>query len=195
MQKGTVGLISLTLGALLMLSVGLWGVWACVIQPVTSAWQTQHWIATSAVLDDVRLQGTGGTWQPPTREGKIDPAARIAQMPYGQLNLEVRYHYVVDGQAYEGTHFGLHQTLTDGDRIRQAAAFMYRRQVVTAWVNPGQPNQAVLDRQLHWEILLFGVPAAAMALLAAVIAWACVFTLLRTPDPRHKNRKNTWFHI
>lgn len=176
-KDGSWGMLSVLLAAIPMLLGGLWGSWACVVQPLSMAWVSRDWVETPAVLDEVWIQGTGGTWYPPAREGKINPEARMAAMPYGQVMLQVRYHYVIGEQVYESTDYGLHRILADGDRVRQAAALMYRRQVVRAWVNPVAPDQAVLDRQLHWSMILFGLPAGAMAILGLGLLWACLSAL------------------
>lgn len=183
LRGGPWGLLPVILGAILMVAGGLWGTWVCIAQPLRDAWQTRDWVATPAVLDEVWIQGSGGFWRPPEREGKIDREARMASMPYGQLSLHVRYHYTVGDQVYESTGYGLHRYLSDGDHVRQAAAEMYRRQDVVAFVNPQQPSQAVLNRQLYWVVFLFGLPAIGMGLIGGMMVWSSVLTLLQVYWP------------
>ena len=157
--------------AILMVIGGYLGMEQSVIQPVKDAWITRDWVATPAILDEVGLQAADGTLIPVPGGPGVPAEDRQALLPTGIVKLKVSYHYYVDDETYTAKRYGVHKGLDDGDTQRYAAARMYRKQEVTAWVNPRNPNEAVLTRELHWGVMAIGIPSAAIAFVGLLILW------------------------
>lgn len=155
--------ILLVLMACAMLASGFWALNESFLTPLREGWRMRDWVSTPGVIDDVSLRAANGKEIPVLGGPGVDPALKEAAMPSGVVKLKVKYHYYVGEQSYDGTRFGLHQSLDDGDAQRHAAAHLYRKQEVTVWVNPKNPAEAVLDRNLHWGVMLVAIPAAAIA--------------------------------
>lgn len=148
--------------------VGLFmGLWP-LLQTAGAAWQVRHWQPVQAVVLSSTLQSHRGS-----EGGTV----------YG---VRAEYAYEFGGQRYVAHRVGLDvQSQSDNlgdwheqwhDRLRQAQA---RGENVTAWVNPQQPHQAVLDKQVRWPLAAFRLPFALLfTAVGAVAAWAFVRILL-----------------
>jgi len=124
----------------------------------------QSWDATPATLLEVELKGK--------RKGKG-----------GSLRATARYRYEVDGKSYECDRVALH---TEADNIgsfqrehgEELERLLKQGQPITAYVNPDDPTQAILFRDLRPGMialkgafgLVFG--AIGFGIIAAVIATA-----------------------
>lgn len=77
--------------------------------------------------------------------------------------LDVLYAYRFNGVAYEGTalRIGGNGMMTEGIAANKASEMMSANRNITVWVNPNQPNNAVIERGpsfqawLFWGVLLF----------------------------------------
>lgn len=124
----------------------------------------QSWDATPATLLEAELKGK--------RKGKG-----------GSLRATARYRYEVDGKSYECDRVALH---TEADNIgsfqrergEELERLLKQGQPITAYVNPDDPTQAILFRDLRPGMialkgafgLVFG--AIGFGIIAAVIATA-----------------------
>jgi hypothetical protein len=83
----------------------------------------------------------------------------------------VSYRYRFGGSSYTGHRIGVHLQAADnvGDWQERWAGTLAghgeSETPLTAWVDPGRPEQAVLDPSLRWGLLLFH------ACFAVVPAW------------------------
>jgi hypothetical protein len=162
--------------ALAMLISGGWVITESLVMPMLDGARMRHWIAVPGVLDDISLRASNGEEIPVLGGPGVSPELKQSWMPSGIVKLKVKYHYYVGDQSYDGRRYGLHLSLDDGDAQRYAAARMYRKQEVSVWVNPDNPAESVLDRSLHWGVLMIAIPAAAIALVGLVILFAGVKT-------------------
>jgi hypothetical protein len=134
------GVVFLMLFALPFAAVGVgalgWGVWSL------AEWQkTRNWIAVPAQLLTVDLEEHRGD----------DSTTYEATATY-------RYEY--GGREYQGSRVAID---SGADNIGEFHRSLYNRLRyahergvgVEAFVNPGDPAQAVLDRELRWGMLLF----------------------------------------
>jgi len=77
--------------------------------------------------------------------------------------LDVLYTYRFNGVAYEGTALrkGGNGMMTESLAANKAAEMMAANKNITVWVNPSQPNEAVIERGvslqagIFWGVLLF----------------------------------------
>ncbi len=108
------------------------------------AWQeARGWVETPATIEHLELQihdgGEGTTY-----------------------DVDCRYSYVFSGQTFQGTRVGLAE---GSDNIGSWQRTTYERlrkhheglesDPVSCWVNPDNPQEAVLDRELRWGLFLF----------------------------------------
>jgi len=108
------------------------------------AWQeAKGWVETPATIEHLELE---------VHSGQDSTTYRV----------DCRYSYVFNGQTFQGTRAGL----ADGsDNIGSWQQTTYERlrrhhegvesDPVSCWVNPDNPQEAVLDRELRWGLLLF----------------------------------------
>lgn len=139
------GLATCLLLAPLLTAVGvLAGVWP-LWRTLDLAWQSRHWVAVPAVVEHQQLH-----------EGRK-----------GMLRLEARYHYDWQGQRHRAERVGLdepgHSDNLDcwaRDWSERLARAQGEGETLTAWVDPAQPDRALLDRSLRWPVLLLHLPFA-----------------------------------
>ncbi len=92
------------------------------------------------------------------------------------------YTYVFEGRRYEGSRV----SITDGEdavgdtqqRLGQQLAEAFSRgETITVYVDPNQPESAVYDRMLRWELLAY---RTAGALVFGVLGVAFLWPVLRS---------------
>ncbi|QDF99196.1 hypothetical protein CJ010_22965 [Azoarcus sp. DD4] len=145
--------VALPLLGVVLLVAGLLGVVSFGVVPTLDAMRSRQWTPVVATLD----------W------ARIEPAtvARSRPLP----TLAVRYSYRYGGVDFVGRrndlHFGLDTPSAVQARLRQVED----GRALTAWVNPAAPEQAMLDRSLHWGVLLLSIPAALVALIGGLLVF------------------------
>jgi hypothetical protein len=159
----------LVLVAVVMLVAGLLGLQLAVFAPVLDAWKTRNWVETTAILDDFKLLASDGSPIAIISDPSITPEQRASVMPTGIIKISVRYHYYVENESYDGNRWGLFEGPDDGDAQRLAVARMHRKQEIQAWVNPNNPKESILNRDLHWGVMALGLPLLATVLVGLVI--------------------------
>jgi hypothetical protein len=78
----------------------------------------------------------------------------------GKQETQADYEYEYDGQHYRGSRVGLH---SGGDNVDGFQESVYRElsghfksgEPFPCFVNPQQPTQSILYRELRWELILF----------------------------------------
>lgn len=92
-----------------------------------------------------------------------------------RVTASYRYHY--GGRTWTGTRIG-HTTMSDN--IGDWQQRMYHRlegerrqgKAITVWVNPENPGEAIVDRDIRWGLLLFkGVFIGLFAALGCFLVW------------------------
>ena len=75
--------------------------------------------------------------------------------------LEVRYAYSYAGQDYVGDRYnGISSRLGDYETKLQARLSQTRE--VQVWVNPDEPSESILDRELRWDVIRLNLSIAAL---------------------------------
>ncbi len=134
------GWLVLGLFALPFAVVGLVFLFAAIVPTLYDGWRMQAWRPVPATLVDAALQ----TYRP--GKGKVT---------YG---VSATYHYTLGGVRYTGTRAAINAGPDDvahfqyslGKRLERAHQ---AREPVTAYVNPADPAQAVLDRSIRWPLV------------------------------------------
>jgi hypothetical protein len=141
----------LVLLAVILLCGGAFAARQLAVAPLRDAWRSRDWPRVIAKIDSVRLvTGAQGS------------------------RLEVQYRYRINGEVHRAGRFGLYTWLTHAESLRQAYAGLLYAKTVHAWVNPSDPDEALLNRDIHWPIACMAIPALFTALLGAVLLWAAM---------------------
>jgi 3-deoxy-D-manno-octulosonic-acid transferase len=139
----------LLLLAVVLLGGGLIGVWRLALSPLLDAWRSRDWVQVMAKIETLAL----------------------AQDARG-VQLRTRYAYRVEGVLYRASRYGLHRGTENAEAARAAYAELLYRNKVWVWVNPEAPGEALMNRDIHWSIIVFALPAVAAAALGALLFWA-----------------------
>jgi hypothetical protein len=142
--------MGLTLLALLFFGGGALSAWQLGGAPLRDAWRSRNWQQVTATLEDVAL----------------------SDMSAQGVKLTVIYRYRVDDREYQGNRYGPHVWMDNADAQREAYADLLYRRRTQAWVNPARPEEALLNRDVHWSVALMALPALGAAGLGAVLFWA-----------------------
>lgn len=137
----------LVVGAAIFVGMGLWPLWR--------SQAAERWIEVPCTVERVEL--VTGT------DSDGDTTYRI----------EVAYTYRYDGRDYrsERYDFSFGSTNIGVDRMRTAADDLQRQPTRVCWIDPAEPESAVLDRSsggLAWFGLIFGAVFAGFPLLILV---------------------------
>lgn len=143
----------LPLLGVMLLMAGLLGVVSFAVVPLADAMRTRDWTPVAATLEWARLE-------PPA-------PVRIRPLPA----LAVRYNYSFGGNAFVGLRSDLHFGLNTASALQGRLREIEDGRGLIAWVNPGAPSQAVLDRSLHWGVMIWALPSALFALIGALLVF------------------------
>jgi hypothetical protein len=156
---------------------GLWAGLLPLADNLRMAWQVRDWQPVPATVLSGRLA---------SKPGKSGPS----------LSVLAEYEYVYAGTRYRGERVGL-DTWSKADNIGHWHNEWHGRleharnsgEPIQAWVNPRRPGQAVLDRQLRWQLVLFRLPFAILFTgVGVVAAWTALAALLGRPQPAWPGR-------
>lgn len=129
-----------------------------------AAWEVRDWQAVPIQVLDASLDTHTG------KKGQLSHA------------VQARYRYEFQGRSYEASRVGLdegglHDSVGDWHQrwLQRLQAAREGGPALLAWVDPRQPQRALLDRQLRWPMLLLHLPFAlvfpAISLGAALVFW------------------------
>jgi hypothetical protein len=141
----------LLLLAVILFAGALLAVWQLAFGPLLLVWRSQDWPQVSARIESVQLVvGLGGR------------------------QLEVRYHYRFKDHTYHSERFGPYRGLADSAALEEAYGELLYSKNIKAWVNPHDPEEALLNRDISWSVALMAIPACAMIFLGAALLWAAL---------------------
>ena len=140
-------------------------------QTLSAAWEVRSWQSVPAQVLETQLDRRRDS------EGSETYAVRV------------RYRYQVGAQTYESQRVGL-DAQGHSDNVGDWHAQWHRRlqtaqssgQALTAWVNPREPSQALLDPHIRWPMLLFRLPFALVFTAVGLAAAWFFFKALRGPS-------------
>lgn len=140
-------------------------------QTFSAAWEVRSWQSVPAQVLEAQLDRRRDS------EGSETYAVRV------------RYRYQVGAQTYESQRVGL-DAQGHSDNVGDWHAQWHRRlqaaqssgQALTAWVNPREPAQALLDPHIRWPMLLFRLPFALVFTAVGLAAAWFFFKALRGPS-------------
>ncbi|MCL2076135.1 MAG: DUF3592 domain-containing protein [Betaproteobacteria bacterium] len=143
--------VGLLLLAIILLIGGLLFVWRLAFGPLVDVWRSRDWPTVPARIEAVRL--TSGM------EGR---------------QLAVRYRYDFAGRAYHSDSYGLYRWRADSAALEEAYAELLYAEHMRAWVNPHDPTEALLNRDISWPVMVMAIPAFCMFFLGAALLWAAL---------------------
>ena len=127
------------------------------------------------VLDWQRMQG----WQATTAE--------LLDMQGVENKTEARYRYHYNGQAYTATRVYV-ASFNDNigsyhkDLQQRLSKHLHNRQPLQIWVNPDNPAEAVIDRNMRWGMLAFMLVFLGIFFVIGVLALTGGMRQLLTPQ-------------
>ncbi|MBI5259004.1 MAG: DUF3592 domain-containing protein [Burkholderiales bacterium] len=166
----------LLMSAVFALGFGLGGVFAGVrpiLLTLASAWEVRDWRPVGATVLEAELHEHRGS------KGSVS------------YTLRARYRYTVGEHSHEGRRIGLDQGFSSdnvGDWHERWHEQLLRSREqglrVLAWVNPRQPEQALLDPHIRWALVAFQLPFALLFTgVGAAAAWVFWRTCRGEPMP------------
>ena len=86
--------------------------------------------------------------------------ARIDKLSGSEKEIKVLYHYEVDGMAYQGDRVYVAEMSDNigayhNELLKKLRVYYVRKEAVPIWVNPLDPQQAVIDRDMRWGLFAF----------------------------------------
>lgn len=152
----------------------LWGLWSAMklVGVVLEARAMESWVEVPATIEKVELAnhhtgGGGGRRSSPRRT---------------MWKVEARYTYDYEGRAFDGQRVGLH-TGSSGDREYHAGVHdelkrhLDERRPFRCFVNPADPNEAVLYRDLRPKLLtLYAVHAVLFSGIATLLMGSAFYS-------------------
>ncbi len=169
-------LFRLLFSAVFAVAFGMGGLWAGVfplIDTVKQANQVRTWQSAQATINAVELIKSRGSKGGTTYAVKASYTYSFAGRSFNSTRLGLNEGSSTDNIG--DWHQTWYQTLTDAKT---------NEQTVPVWVNPDQPEQALLDRNVRWPMVLFQLPFALLfTAVGAIAATVFVFLLIGLPIP------------
>lgn len=142
---------------------GILGTWFFLVRPMTLLWQSQSWDAKDCEVLSSQVQSHSSD------DGTT-------------YSVDIEYRYEVGGQTYTSDRFHFMGGSSSGYAGKAAVVEKHPPgAVVTCWVDPEDPNEAVLDRSFRWIYLVGLFPLLFLAVgLGGVFFWIASKRLPKT---------------
>jgi hypothetical protein len=156
---GTVIRIGLPAVGVCLLTFGLLGVVSFAVLPAAEALRSRDWRTVPGVLELAQVSPPLSRLHPPLDK------------------IEIRFRYTLAGVEYHSDRLDPHAGLYLRSVSREVLEGLRASEELPVWVNPGNPADAMVRRDLRLPVLLFALPALAMAvagglmLFAGMLAW------------------------
>lgn len=143
-----------------LLMAGLLGIVSYGVLPAVESLRSRDWQPVEASIEAVSLHGPPSTLHPP-----LDW-------------VQIRYRYRVGDADHHGVRYDPHDGQYAHDSSQSIVAGLQASPRITVWVNPADPGEAMVFRELRWAVFLFTFPALALALagglmlFAGMLAWS-----------------------
>ncbi|MDT3671517.1 MAG: DUF3592 domain-containing protein [Aromatoleum sp.] len=144
--------VGLPLIGLALLMTGLLGVVSYGVLPVIDAARSHDWKPVEATVESVAVS-------PPPVSG-FHPQLET---------LEIRYGYIADGEVHVGARYDPHGGQYAIPESSEVLASLKTSPRITVWVDPDEPQDAMVLRAVRLPVLLFAVPALGLALVGGVM--------------------------
>lgn len=133
---------------------------------VNGWWQARSWQPVAAIVTEATLEESHG-----------DTTTYRAT---------ARYRYSFGGTEYEGSRVGFSRgtdNVGDWQQNHHAQLDTAKRtgQSISVWVDPANPANSVVDRDLRWPMLAFSIPFAILFPMVSIGALWFLVRILRTP--------------
>lgn len=143
--------VGLPLVGLALLMTGLLGVVSYGVLPVIDAARSRDWKPVEATVESVALS-------PPV--SSLHPQLET---------VEIRYEYFIDGEVHAGSRYDPHGGQYAIPESSEVLASLKTSPRITVWVDPDDPQDAMVLRAVRLPVLLFAVPALGLALVGGVM--------------------------
>jgi hypothetical protein len=138
------------------------------------------------VVPDIGLWSRSRAWVPvQAKILSVELRTHASDDDGETYSIKAKYRYSYQGREYTRARIGIH---AGSDNIGSYHKDFYkalkrahdRGMLVTAWVNPKDPGEAILDREMRWGLFLFRTLAA---LLFTVVGIGLLYKGLKRPPP------------
>lgn len=140
-------------GVILMIA-GMLGVVTFAVLPAFEALDSRDWEQVEAKVESVVL---------------LPPPSRV-HPPLSSL--KVAYRFERHGISYEGFRTDPHVGMNSWTRGSEMLERLKAAPVVSVWVDPADPSESMLDRELRWPVLMFAIPALGLLLVGGIMVFA-----------------------
>ncbi|MCK0510196.1 DUF3592 domain-containing protein [Aromatoleum buckelii] len=137
-----------------LLMAGLLGVVSYGVLPFMESLRSRHWQPVEAAIESVSLHAPPSSLHPP-----LD-------------SVQIRYRYRVGDADHDGMRYDPHDGQYARDSSQSIVAGLQASPRITVWVNPSDPDDAMVFRELRWAVFLFTFPALALALAGGLMLFA-----------------------
>ncbi len=137
-----------------LLVFGLMGVVSFAAMPLLEAVRCRQWVPVSAQLERVEV---------------LSPDF-VHNRPLPMLTVRYRYRY--ENTDFTSDRHDLHHGLDTTDGMSMRLVQLNDSPSITAWVNPNIPEQSMLERSLHWSVLVLALPSGLLVLVGAILVFA-----------------------
>lgn len=139
------------LAGVFLLTLGLLGLLSYGVLPLADAWRARNWQPVPAVLEHVALRPETSPLHPP-----LD-------------SVQVVFRYQAAGAEHVGQRLDPHDGRFPRSHGNAVIDVLRGQAELVAWVNPADPAEAMLARELRWTVLVFALPALAMMVVGALL--------------------------
>lgn len=125
------------------------------------------------ILGPVRDFASSGSWQETTCTVLSSKVGEHSDSDGTTYSVDVVYTYSFGGRGYQSDRFGFLKASSSGYEGKAETVARYPVGArVPCWVNPSNPEKAVLSRDLSWEWLLVLLPLTFITVGGGGIVWA-----------------------
>lgn len=135
-----------------------------------------------------------GLWQAssyvPVSASVVSAELETGRGKYTTYRARAEFRYQYQGQSYVSHNLNLSGGGSDNIGSYQEDMYAQLREArdysspVTLWVDPRQPAQAVFDRTIRWDMIVFMIPFAVLFPAVGIGAWWVIWRIWRKKEPQ-----------
>ena len=174
--RATLGAVLIRFGMPLvgvgLLTAGLLGIVSYAALPALEALRCRGWQPVEASVESVDLR---------LPQSRLHPAL---------YSVVIRYRYKFGDIVHDGVRFDPHDGMYARPVGAEVLAGLRSVRHITVWVNPADPDEAIVHRELRWPVLLFALPALVLALVGGLMLFAGMLAWSQDKMSWRRQRKN-----
>ena len=126
-------------------------------------------------------------------------SAQLSSFSVADNRTEARYRYDFAGASYQGTRVGVSEVKDNigsfhRDMRHRLTRIKRNGDVLPIWVNPANPQDSVIDRNMRWGLFALATGfCSVFILIGSIVVFGSMRGVFRAPARRQRRLRKTYY--